>query len=195
LAEQEQVRRAPAAREIARRWSTQPWARAAVLVIATAGVTILATRQWSAAPLAASTQRPARVAAAQPVSPPASAQTPAANAGTTHPAPIVGQPGSGVTTVKNDGRAARSAAPTSEFIYDQQITTLHRIVEARRGQLNPKTVAIIEKNLRVIDGAIAESKAALAKDPANAFLAQQLDATLSTKLDLLRTVAMLPSRT
>jgi hypothetical protein len=186
LEEHPEGRRAPAARGVGRRWLTQPWARAAALVIATAGVTIVATRQWTAVPVVGPTQAPVRVATGQPVVP-----TPKPPLVT----PVIGQPGSVVTSVKNDGRSARPAAPTSEFIYDQQITTLHRIVESRRRQMNPKTVAIIEKNLRVIDAAIAESKAALAKDPANGFLAQQLDATLSTKLDLLRTVAMLPSRT
>ncbi len=78
---------------------------------------------------------------------------------------------------------------------DQQISAMRQILDSRRSRLNPKTVAIIEKNLRVIDTAIAESRAALARDPANRFLAGQLDASLNTKLELLRTVAMLPSRT
>jgi hypothetical protein len=86
-------------------------------------------------------------------------------------------------------------ARTSEFIYDQQISAMRQILDARRDRLDPKTVAIIEKNLRVIDTAIAESRAALGRDPANGFLAGQLDASLNTKLELLRTVAMLPART
>jgi hypothetical protein len=192
LAEHEQGGRAPAARGFALGWATQPWARAAVLVVATAGVTLVATRHWSATP--------APTAATQPLAP-STTRSPvasAAHSASPRTPPVVGQPGTTVATVatvKNDGHAPRSAAPTSEFIYDQQIAALHRIVDARHGQLNPKTRAVIEKNLRLIDAAIAESKAALAKDPANGFLAQQLDATLSTKLDLLRTVAMLPSRT
>jgi hypothetical protein len=72
---------------------------------------------------------------------------------------------------------------------------MRQILDSRRSRLDPKTVAIIEKNLRVIDTAIAESRTALARDPANHFLAGQLDASLNTKLELLRTVAMLPSRT
>jgi hypothetical protein len=96
----------------------------------------------------------------------------------------------GVSTVAN-----APAARTSEFIYDQQISAMRQILDSRRSRLDPKTVAIIEKNLRVIDTAIAESRTALARDPANRFLAGQLDASLNTKLELLRTVAMLPSRT
>ena len=176
-----------------RGWSTQALARAAVLVLATAGVTVIATRRWTAANVFASGVQPTTTAAVRPASPPTAAPTPAGTEPQT--TPTAARPGAAVTTVKNDGHPARVAARTSEFIYDQQITALRRLVETRRGQMNPKTVAIIEKNLRVIDAAIAESKAALAKDPANGFLAEQLDATLDTKLELLRTVAMLPTRT
>ena len=110
-----------------------------------------------------------------------------------------GSPSTPVTAaVTNTGISTVSNAPaarTSEFIYDQQISAMRQILDSRRSRLDPKTVAIIEKNLRVIDTAIAESRAALARDPANRFLAGQLDASLNTKLELLRTVAMLPSRT
>jgi hypothetical protein len=111
----------------------------------------------------------------------------------------LGSPSTPVTTaVTNSGVSTVSNAPaarTSEFIYDQQISAMRQILDSRRSRLDPKTVAIIEKNLRVIDTAIAESRTALARDPANHFLAGQLDASLNTKLELLRTVAMLPSRT
>jgi hypothetical protein len=150
-----------AIRWMGQRWYGAPLARAAVLVIATASATLLATHQWS------TPVQPRSLAA------PATA------------------PRTGVSTVSNTPTAAR----TSEFIYDQQILAMRQILDSRRDQLDPKTVAIIEKNLRVIDTAIAESRAALARDPANGFLAGQLDASLNTKLELLRTVAMLPART
>jgi len=47
----------------------------------------------------------------------------------------------------------------------------------------------------VIDDAIAQSKAALAQDPASRFLNNQLNSALDKKLELLRTAAMLPNRT
>jgi hypothetical protein len=56
-------------------------------------------------------------------------------------------------------------------------------------------LAVIERNLSVIDSAITESRTALRKDPNSAFLADQLDHALDTKLTLLRTVALLPART
>jgi hypothetical protein len=79
--------------------------------------------------------------------------------------------------------------------YEREIDGLRTIVRDRRTQLDPKTIAVIEKNLSVIDSAITESRAALRKDPKSAFLADQLDHALDTKLTLLRTVALLPART
>jgi hypothetical protein len=79
--------------------------------------------------------------------------------------------------------------------YEREIEGLRTIVRDRRTQLDPKTLVVIERNLSVIDSAIAESRAALRKDPKSAFLADQLDHALDTKLTLLRTVALLPART
>jgi hypothetical protein len=81
------------------------------------------------------------------------------------------------------------------------VTTSHEIDRLRtiflrnRSQLDPRTAAIIETNLKVIDDAIAQSKAALAQDPASRFLSNQLNSALDKKLELLRTAALLPSRT
>jgi hypothetical protein len=77
--------------------------------------------------------------------------------------------------------------------YDSEIATLHDVLDARRGQLNPSTVATIEQNLLVIDEAIRQSKAALAKDPNSRLLNEQLDRTLAKKTGLLRAAALLPS--
>jgi putative zinc finger protein len=95
---------------------------------------------------------------------------------------------------------ATAVVPVSEKLpaavtYEREIDGLRSIVRDRRSQLDPKTLAVIERNLSVIDSAIAESRTALRKDPKSAFLADQLDHALDTKLELLRTVAMLPART
>jgi hypothetical protein len=84
---------------------------------------------------------------------------------------------------------------STEATYAQEIAGLHAIVEQRSTQLDPHTRAVIEHNLHVIDTAIAESRRALANDPHSAFLADQLDQALDTKLELMRTVALLPART
>lgn len=55
--------------------------------------------------------------------------------------------------------------------------------------LSPATIAILERNLRIIDDAIRESRAALERDPGNAALGQMLWATYKKKLDLLQQAA------
>jgi anti-sigma factor RsiW len=79
--------------------------------------------------------------------------------------------------------------------YDDEIAQLDSAVRERRSQLDTNTVKIIEKNLLVIDQAITESRAALAKDPHSNFLNEQLTRVLDQKVGLLRTAALLPART
>ena len=88
-----------------------------------------------------------------------------------------------------------SAKPSAEQVYGTEIGRLKAIVERRRAQLDPVTVSVIERNLKVIDDAIAQCKEALGKDPASRFLLESLNQALETKVELLRTAAMLPSRT
>lgn len=88
--------------------------------------------------------------------------------------------------INNEGDAMRQT-------YNSEITALRSALDARRGQLNPATVAVIEQNLRVIDEAIRQSREALEKDPNSRLLNDQLDRTLATKTGLLRAAALLPS--
>jgi hypothetical protein len=72
---------------------------------------------------------------------------------------------------------------------------LQAIVSQRKSRLDSSTVVVIERNLQIIDAAIEQSRAALAKDPASMLLSQQLSHALDKKVELLRTVAMLPAST
>lgn len=72
---------------------------------------------------------------------------------------------------------------------------LQSIMRWRKAELDPATAAIIEKNLKIIDAAIAQSKAALRQDPASAMITEQLTHALDKKVELLRTAAMLPAST
>lgn len=78
--------------------------------------------------------------------------------------------------------------------YEGEIGKLQDILQTRRNELDAATIAILAKNLKLIDQAISESKAALAADPASAFLAGRLNHAYDTKLELLRSAALLPSR-
>lgn len=92
--------------------------------------------------------------------------------------------------------ASRPSAAGNDVMrrtYDSEMETLHAALEARRSQLSPSTVEIIEQNLRVIDDAIRQSKEALAKDPNSRLLNDQLDRTLAKKTGLLRAAALLPA--
>lgn len=75
---------------------------------------------------------------------------------------------------------------------EREISALQTIVRERRTELDPQTVSVLEENLALIDRAIAESRAALAADPASQFLAAQFTRAYSSKLTLLRDAATLP---
>ena len=95
----------------------------------------------------------------------------------------------GVSLVSNG-----ASKPTAEQTYDREITVLRTIVAKRQSELDSSTVAVIDHNLHIIDDAIAQCRSALKKDPNSRFLMQSLDDALDTKLQLMRTVAMLPAR-
>jgi hypothetical protein len=79
--------------------------------------------------------------------------------------------------------------------YDREIARLRTLIDQRRNQLDPATVAVIERNMQIIDAAIDDSKKAIARDPASRFLIETLNESLRTKVELMRTAALLPSRT
>jgi Putative zinc-finger len=131
--------------------------------------------------------------------------------GSTAPSPVDGGPS---TQPSATSRVVTGDAPTrlggitarlvsqssadrehSDLVYGKEIQMLQNIVSQRRAQLDSSTVAIIERNLQIIDAAIAQSRAALARDPASHMLDQQLTHALDKKVELLRTAAMLPAST
>jgi hypothetical protein len=202
------------ARVAPRRAWVRPSIAAAALILVTAGVTHVLTRASYAPVVAvpASGQRPAQVA-----------QLPDSQTGRQNmqQAPTSNAPdaaGSATTTAAN-GRAvprastrfaststgsgvpavrlvsAEPAMKETQPVYDREIGKLRAIVTERRSQLDPRTIAVLEQSIAVIDSAIAQSRAALAKDPASGFLATQLNHSLEKKVELLRTAALLPSRT
>jgi hypothetical protein len=93
-----------------------------------------------------------------------------------------------------EARNVANTKPSAEQTYDREINELRALVNRRRTQLDPVTLGVIERNLKVIDDAIAQCRSALARDPASRFLIESLDEALGTKVQLLRTAAMLPSK-
>jgi len=161
----------------ARRFRVPTWigvaAAAAVLIV----VTSVVTRQWVS-----------------------SGQTTTPNVAATPAQPIVRPESLGIestavvaplTAVSNTNRERVSAAVT----YGREIARLEAFVRQRGDSLDPTTKAIIENSMRIIDSALVEARAALARDPASRFLTDQVDQTLQKKMELLRTVTLLAART
>lgn len=69
------------------------------------------------------------------------------------------------------GNSPLSSSPGAiqviEAGYLEQTRDLEAALEEGRDNLAPETIAIVERNLEIISDAIAESRAALEKDPAN----------------------------
>jgi anti-sigma factor RsiW len=83
--------------------------------------------------------------------------------------------------------AWRSAEPK----YDAAVADLERVLAQSRATLDPATVAVLERNLQIIDRAIADARRALASDPSNAYVNAHLARTMRRKIDLLRQAAAL----
>ena len=63
-----------------------------------------------------------------------------------------------------------------------ELAILEDVLSTARSVLDPNTVRVLERNLGVIEQAIADSREALAQDPGNTFLAQHLERMYRRKL-------------
>lgn len=77
--------------------------------------------------------------------------------------------------------------------YDDAVSDLEQVLAQGRGRLDTATVRVIERNLAVIDTAIAQAQRALAADSGNVYLNSHLAATKRRKLEVLRQAASLVS--
>ncbi|MFL5575979.1 MAG: zf-HC2 domain-containing protein [Gemmatimonadaceae bacterium] len=206
----EEARVALDARRASRR-AVVGWRRlgavAAALVLATAGVTYEVTKVALERDRQQQAGQPslAQGPAAAPTGAPASAESSAAQLALVPP--DVPSPAGGVGSAPAaTGRVPQSApgaaalsvarrASPAEQTYEREITSLRRILRERRADLDSSTAVVLEQNLKVIDRAIAQSRAALERDPRSRFLNQQLNSALDKKVELLRTAALLPART
>jgi hypothetical protein len=101
---------------------------------------------------------------------------------------------SGQGGARQSSPAPRRSDATEESEYSRDVAQLRAIVTQRRADFDSTTIAVLEKNLELIDRAIAESRAALQRDPASEFLADQLARAMTKKVAILRTAALLPAR-
>ena len=77
--------------------------------------------------------------------------------------------------------------------FNAAVSDLEQILHDDRDRLDPRTVLVIERNLKIIDLAIQEARMALNDDPANAYLNSHLADARRRKLDLLRHATTLAS--
>jgi hypothetical protein len=77
--------------------------------------------------------------------------------------------------------------------FNAAVSDLEKILRDDRDRLDPRTVLIIERNLKAIDAAINEARMALNDDPANPYLNSHLADARRRKLDLLRHATSLAS--
>ena len=97
---------------------------------------------------------------------------------------------SGVTAVllRPTPRAVSATLDVSalEAQYAEVSEDLSGALEQARSRLEPATMATIERNLKIIDAALDETRQALARDPGNPALGQMVVAAWRQKVDLLR---------
>lgn len=112
------------------------------------------------------------------------------------PAPSTRRPSVGAAPARSRGTSLASVKPLSpaEAALAPEIVQLQQMLRQRRDKLDPSTIKVVEDNLALIDAAVKQARAALMHDPASGFLTEQLDNALQKKVELLRTVALLPSR-
>lgn len=97
----------------------------------------------------------------------------------------------GVTDDQAEGKIVPANFADAQF--DAAVSDLETILRDERDRLDPRTVLVIERNLKAIDDAIREARMALNNDPANPYLNSHLADARRRKLDLLRHATTLSS--
>ncbi len=100
-------------------------------------------------------------------------------------------PGSGPAPVPVAASVESPALAEAEDDYARASAALLAALHERRDSFSPETIAGVEKNLEIIDGALAEVREALRRDPDNPELTRMLAATHRKKVDVLRRVVKL----
>jgi hypothetical protein len=93
------------------------------------------------------------------------------------------QPATPATVIPASARAERT--------YDAAVADLRAVLDSGRGRLDSTTVAVLERNLAIVDSAVADAQRAVQSDPNNVSLNTYLARTMRRKIDLLRQAATL----
>jgi hypothetical protein len=101
----------------------------------------------------------------------------------------VAQKGKAISPPPGAATPVSMAVASVDRNYATTILQLREVLASER--LSPQTRAVLERSLTTIDAAIAEARAALAADPANAAIVDILSAHYEKKIDLLQRAAEL----
>lgn len=96
-------------------------------------------------------------------------------------------------TLQADGASGANSATVADFDatrIEGEISQLQQALDRGRGKLDPKTVKVLEENLRIIRKATEDARHALEQDPANRDLQDYLAGSVQRKLDLVRAAVM-----
>jgi hypothetical protein len=100
-----------------------------------------------------------------------------------------GETWSGVATLsRTDSTMSLVAIVDSAHASEQEAQELLNKVELQRALIRPEARAALDRDLRVVDVAIAELKEAIARDPNNPALRRLLASSYRQKIDLLKRV-------
>jgi hypothetical protein len=87
-----------------------------------------------------------------------------------------------------DSVGSVKAIADSLSVYEEESRTLLNRLEVQRAMMKPETRASVDRDLKIIDDAIAELREAIASDPRNPALRQLLAASYRQKVELLKRV-------
>ncbi|PYQ53310.1 MAG: hypothetical protein DMF78_09255 [Acidobacteria bacterium] len=105
------------------------------------------------------------------------------------PSPVA--PASPMGTLVSAAAGTSPALLEAEREYARATAALMAALDQQKNTLSPETRAVLDANLKTIDDALAEVRAALQKDPGSAQLAHLLTSTHQKKLDALQRVVRL----
>src|SRR5215471_13174797 len=144
-------------------WSVPQWALAAAAFVAVAlGVSWVVQSRLS-----------------PPLRPPVAVQTAPADQGF------------GSATSQPSGGTDAAAAGFDATAIESQIGQLQQALDRGRDKLDPKTIQVLEENLRIIRKATEDARKALEQDPANRDLQNYFAGSVTSKLELVkRSVAL-----
>lgn len=108
------------------------------------------------------------------------------------PAPLTVAPAPAASPEALVGLASLRAV---EVEYVRTAADLEAVLEARHDRLAPETVRVLEENLRIMDEAIREARAALEADPASTQLPHVLSSTYQEKINVLERAVRLSAQT